>query len=79
MKIHCYFLSNIKYAASQLYLGAKYNCEAPGRALCEAVRGGGLSEAPGEGPLRGPPGGLQLSSAGDTGTADQSPPLSLHL
>jgi len=62
--MHCFFLLNIKYGASQLYLGPKYNCEAPGRAIYEAARGGGLSEVPGEGPLRGPRGGLQLSSAG---------------
>jgi len=59
MKMHCYFLLNIKYGASQLYLGRKYNCEAPGRALCEAARGGGgaAERLPGVG-------GLQLSSAG---------------
>jgi len=49
MKMHCYFLMNIKYGASQLYLEPKYNSEAPGRAICEAARGGGLSEAPQEG------------------------------
>jgi len=37
--------------------GPKYNCEAPGRALCEAA-GGGASERPRA------PGGLQLSSTG---------------
>ena len=30
MKMHYYFLLNIKHGASQLYLGPKYNCEAPG-------------------------------------------------
>ena len=41
MKMHCYFLLNIKHGASQLYLGrgSKYNCEAPGRGFCEAARG----------------------------------------
>jgi len=42
--MHCHFLFNIKFGASQLYLGrggGKYNCEALGRALCEAVQGEG--------------------------------------
>jgi len=30
MKMHNYFLLNIKHGASQLYLGPKYNCGAPG-------------------------------------------------
>jgi len=30
MKMHYNFLLNIKHGASQLYLGPKYNCEAPG-------------------------------------------------
>ena len=63
MKMHNYFLLNIKHGASQLHLGPKYNCEAQGRG-----RGGGGGKGPlwgpGEGPLRVPPGGLQLSSAG---------------
>ena len=48
MKMHNYFLLNIKHGTSQLYLGPKYNCEAPGR-----DRGGGWGGAPGEGPLSG--------------------------
>jgi len=31
MKMHYYFLLNIKHGASQLYLGPKYNCEATGK------------------------------------------------
>ena len=46
MKKHYYFLLNIKHGASQLYLGPKYNCEAPGRGR---RGGGGLFEAPGGG------------------------------
>jgi len=30
LKMHYYFLLNIKHGASQLYLGPKYNCEAHG-------------------------------------------------
>ena len=43
MKMHYYFLLNIKHGASQLYLGPKYNCDSP-------VRGRGL-EGEGERPL----------------------------
>ena len=38
MKMHYYFLLNIKHGALQLYLGPKYNCEAPGEGR---QRGGG--------------------------------------
>jgi len=58
MKMHYYFLLNINHGASQLYLGLKYNCEAP-----EMDRGG-RGRRPGEGAYEKPPGGLQLSSAG---------------
>ena len=47
--MHCYFLLNIKYGASQLYLGAQ---------------GEPYVRPRGEGPLKGPQGGLQLSIAG---------------
>ena len=50
MKIHCYFLLNIKHGASQLYWGTRQNnYEAPGRGV--RGEGAGASEAPGEGPL----------------------------
>jgi len=61
VKMHYYFLLNIKHGASQLYLGAQIQLW--------GSRGGdaeGGSEAPGEGPLRGP-WGLQLSNAGTVG------------
>jgi len=69
MKMHYYFLLNIKHGSSQLYLGAQIQL-APGgtttrpqgRGLCEAAgeEGRGLKRGPGEEPLRGP----QLSSSG---------------
>jgi len=50
MKMLCYFLLNIKHGASQLYLGAKYNCEVPGMASVKPGMGrgplGGASECP---------------------------------
>ena len=63
MKMHCYFLLNIKHGASVL-LGApaKYNYEAPEGVWWRGLFRADLSEAPWEGPPRG--GGLQLSSAG---------------
>ena len=53
VKMHYYFLLNIKHGASRLYLGPKYNCQAPGEGprreleggLFEAA-GGGASERP---------------------------------
>jgi len=52
MKMHNYFLLNIKHMASQLYLGPKYNCEAPGEGPQRGRWGGrgrGLFEARGRG------------------------------
>jgi len=37
MKMHCYFLLNIKHGPQSCILGSKYNCEAPERGLCEAA------------------------------------------
>ena len=50
MKVHCYFLLNIKHGASQFYWGARQIQLRPRR---EGVEGlfRGLSGAPGEGPL----------------------------
>jgi len=53
MKMHYYFLLNIKHGASQLYFGPKYNCEDPGDGprRGDGGRGGirGLFEARGRG------------------------------
>jgi len=64
MKMHCYFLLNIKHRASQFYLGRPPNTtmrprigEGGGASLGASLGPGGLAS------LR-PPGGLQLSSAG---------------
>jgi len=46
MKMHNYFLLNIKHGASQLHLGPKYNCEAPVKGPRRG-RVKGLFEAPG--------------------------------
>ena len=55
MKMHYYFLLNIKHGTSQLYLGPKYNYVRPwGKGRGRGV-GGGI-KAPGEGPMRGPRG-----------------------
>ena len=56
MKMHCYFLLNIKHGASQFYWGRPPNTtmRPPGGGWRGLFRG--LSEAPG--------GGVQLSSAG---------------
>ena len=70
MKMHCYFLLNIKHGASQFYWGRPPNTtEAPeggGGGACLGASLGprerGLSEAPG--------GGLQLSSAGTVPVLD---------
>ena len=58
MKMHCYFLLNIKHGASHLYLGANIQLRGlGGGGICEAAGGGrGLFEAPGAG-------GPQLSSS----------------
>jgi len=61
MKMHNYFILNIKQGASQLYFGPKYNCEAPGDGPRRGRRGG---VGPGGGASERCPGGLQLSSAG---------------
>ena len=51
MNMRYYFILNIKHGASQLYLGAKYNCEAPGegpwrgRGLFEALEARGASNS----------------------------------
>ena len=66
MKMYCYFLLNIKYGASQLYLGANsLQLWGPGEGPLwgRAGRVERASEAPGEGPLRGPGGGAPNSLA----------------
>ena len=63
MKMHYYFLLNIKHGASQLYLGAQIQLWGPGGGAAE---GGAASLMPpgGEASERPPGEGLQLSSAG---------------
>ena len=57
--VHCvkmhYFLLNIKHGTSQLYSGAKYNCEAPGEGPRRGEGRASLRHS-GEGPLSGPRG-----------------------
>jgi len=56
MKIHCYFLLNIKHGASQLYWGRP-----PNTAMSPPGEGGGMGRDKGLRPQGG--GGLQLPSA----------------
>ena len=59
MKMHYYLLLNIKYGASQLYLGAQIQLWGPG-----GGSGGGAFLRPGRGACDRPSEGLQLYSAG---------------
>jgi len=54
--MHCYFLLNIKYGASQLYLWAQIQLWGPGEDPMWGRAGRGPLWGPGEGPLRGPRG-----------------------
>ena len=60
MKMHYYFLLNIKYGASQLYLGAQVQLWGPGGGAAEGM--GAQSEAPGGGASE-MPGGASNSLA----------------